>query len=397
MSVNDNFEASKEILNVFSCPPDYRPSRFFLRYKEAFVPPIYLMNLNRLKRGTGADTPTLWGWTFDQLADGRLLRRDAPEFGRYSQNQHKGSIPCAASKVSEVFKSAYLRVLEALCSAKLIDTSELRGLAGIVCPNDLSLWDIGSVEEPDWWPRASAAKEQIPASVDWERTEHLALKNVGDEQLVYAEGPLLEQKDDMQSVHFTLMPFAYRVIGREIPSPEDIFFMLNRSTWSIGSTHRQALSVFQAPLQDWIDEDQDGIQADDLLLLPMLAHVETININCWQSWRGHNPLKFPSKHLSVGGSKSTDNQSWSLSQQGEVVFKGLNWLKGPQLRLTFQYGLCGQFAVMNRSWLNKFLDRRNLKLAFVLKHDYRVRESEHREYSTSSFTKLLNFSSIVGI
>jgi hypothetical protein len=394
MTVN-NFEASEQCLNVFACPTDYRPSRFFRKYNQSFVPPIYHSNLSDIKRETGADAPLLWGWTFDQLADSLALRRDAQEFGSYVSDRHQGAIPCAASKVSEVFKSAYLRVLEALASSKLIDAASLRDLAAIVCPVDLSLWNVGSIEQPEWWPRASGARQQLPSSVDWQTTESLILKEMGDGHLVLAEGPLSEQNDHLQSGHFRLLPFAYRVIGKDMPTAEQIFYVLNRSSWSIDSAHHKALSILQAPMEDWIDSKQDGIHAGDLLLLPMLAHIETININCWQSWRGANPLMFPTKHLSGGGLKTIGDQSWSLINQGKTVFKGFSWLKGPQLKIRFDYGLCGQFATLNYSWLDEFLGQRNLKLAFVLKHDYRVRESQYHEYLTSSFAKLLNFSTII--
>lgn len=330
MSVN-SFEASEQCLDVFACPADYRPSRFFRKYNQSFVPPIYHSNLSDLKRKIAADAPLLWGWTFDQLADSLDLRRNAEEFGSYVSDRHQGAIPCAASKVSEVFKSAYLRVLEALASSKFIDAASLRDLAAILCPVDLSLRNIGSVEEPEWWPIASGAKEHLPSSADWQKTESLILKRIDDGQLVFAEGPLSEQKDDLQSVHFTLLPFAYRLIGKDIPTAENIFYLLNRSRWSIDSAHQEALSILQAPLSDWTDKKQDGIHAGDLLLLPLLAYIETININCWQSWRGANPLTFPTKHLCGGGSKTIDGRSWSLAQRGQTVFRGSSWLKGPQL------------------------------------------------------------------
>lgn len=394
MSAN-NLRASEQCVDVFACPADYRPSRFFRRYNESFVPPIYHRTLIDLKRETGADAPLLWGWTFDQLADSIALRKTAEEFGRYVSDRHEGAIPCAASKASEVLKSAYLRVLEALARTNVIDAASLRDLGAIVAPIDLSLWNLGSVEEPEWWPKASGAKEQLPSSVDWQRTESLILKEIGDGQLIFAEGPSSEETDNLESVHFTLLPFAYRVIGKRIPTAEEVLFLLNRSAWSIDGAHPKALSILQAPLRDLTDTKQDGIHAGDLLLLPMLARVKTTNINCWQWWRGANPLMFPTKHLCGDGSKVIDDRSWSLIQQGKAVFRGSSWLNGPQLRLGFQYGLFGQFATLEPSWLNEFLEQRELKLGFVLKHDYRIRKSEYSEYSTSSFAKLSNFSSLV--
>jgi hypothetical protein len=99
--------------------------------------------------------------------------------------------------------------------------------------------------------------------------------------------------------------------------------------------------------------------------------------------------------LSAGCTVASDDCRWYLNTQGQPVFTGHSWQQGPQIKVQFQYGLSGQFATLDRSWLDTFLEQRDLKLAFALKHVYRIRESEYREYSTSSFAKLLNFSPVI--
>ena len=71
---------------------------------------------------TNINAIQLWGWTFDQLADELAINKDANDFGSYVAQRKEGTIPCASSRVSEVFKSAYLRVLEALWSASPLMT-----------------------------------------------------------------------------------------------------------------------------------------------------------------------------------------------------------------------------------------------------------------------------------
>jgi hypothetical protein len=391
----DPQDPSSHSLEVFACPSDYTPSRFFARYNKSFVAPIYHKNLADIGRFTNTDVLKLWGWTFDQLAERISIRRDAQEFGSYVADRRDGTVPCAASTVSEVFKSAYLRVLEALSSANMIDEASLRALSAIVCPVDLSFWEIGAEEQPSWWPRVSQSKENFQSSEEWEKTSELPLTTLDGSDLIFAKGPLTSEKDDLQSVSFSLIPFGYKVAGKHLPPAGQIFNLLKRPVWSLDSMHPKALSIFDAPLPEWTSDNQEGIRIGDLLMLPLLARIDTANINCWQYWRGMNPLVFPAAHLAKGGAAAVSARAWSLKDEGRTVFSGFNWTNGPMRRLRFQFGECGQFATCDRAWLESFLGKKNLNLGFVLNHNYRIRKSEYSEYESSSFAKLLRVNQII--
>lgn len=391
----DPRDPSLHSLEVFACPPDYAPTRFFGKYNKSFVAPIYHMNLTEIGRSTNIDVIKLWGWSFDQLADRVGLRRDAQEFGRYVADHREGMIPCAASTVSDVFKSAYLRVLEALSSANMIDEASLRALSAVVCPVDFSFWKIRTKERPGWWPEAPQNKGGLQSSEEWERTSELVLKVLDGTDVIFAEGPLSSEKNDLQSISFSLISFGYRVVGRHLPSAEQVFNLLSRPVWSIDSMHPKALSIFEAPLSEWTADRHEGTHIGDLSMLPLLARIDSTNINCWQYWRGTSPLVFPAAYLAKGAAAEAGDQCWNLVDQGLTVFSGYNWTRGPMRRLGFKYGEYGQFATCNHTWLESFLCKNDLKLGFVLKHSYRIRKSEHTEYESSSFAKFLNVDQII--
>jgi hypothetical protein len=389
------YNRDRHSLEVFACPSDYAPSHFFVRYNKSFVAPIYHSNLEDIERSTGISVLQLWGWTFDQLADQVGLARDAQDFGSYVADHREGTIPCAASRTSDVFRSAYLRVLGALSSANRIDDSALRDYSAIVCPLDFSFWDIGAVARPDWWPQAPPRKDGLQSPDDWVETSKLALRNIDGRELIYADGPAFSEKHELQAVHFSLVPFAYRVLGTRLPTAERIFNLLQRPTWSLDSLHPKQLSFFDAPLSEWVPDDHEGIHIGDLILLPLLARIHTANINCWQYWRGTNPLVFPAAYLAQEGVAATDITSWSLQREPQTLFSGFNWSSGPMGRLGFQFGACGQFATIDRVWLQALLDKNQLKLGFVLNHEYRIRKGEYGDREDSSFAKLLDFERLI--
>jgi hypothetical protein len=125
------------------------------------------------------------------------------------------------------------------------------------------------------------------------------------------------------------------VTGKQLPSPEQIFKLLQRPNWSLDSLHPKMLSIFNAPLTEWIPDNHEGIKIGNLLLLPLLARIHSMNINCWQYWRRMNPLVFPSEPLARVGSAAMHTRSWSLEDEGRSVFSGFSWINGPMRRLKF--------------------------------------------------------------
>lgn len=45
--------SSRHSIEVFACPSDYKPTRFFTRYCKQYVAPIYHMHLSEIARTTG--------------------------------------------------------------------------------------------------------------------------------------------------------------------------------------------------------------------------------------------------------------------------------------------------------------------------------------------------------
>jgi hypothetical protein len=386
--------SSKHSLEVFACPSDYSPTRFFTRYCKQYVAPIYHMHLSEIGRTKGTDIIQLWGWTFDRLADKLAIKRDADDFGGYVAQRKDGTIPCASSRVSEVYKSAYLRVLEALWSANLLDDATYRALSTIVCPVDFSFWDIGVIERPGWWPQASTKMEGLESKDEWQRTSELASRDIDGKQLIFAAGPCSAPDDELQSIRFSLVPFGYKVTGSRLPTPERIAELLYRPTWSVDVMQNKRLSFFEVPLSKWESSGQEGIRIGDLLLVPLLARIESTNINCWQYWRGMSPLMFPTAPL-ARGTVAVGPKEWSLEADSKRVFSGYNWTQGPLQRLRFNFNDAGQFASADPTWLEAALNERGFKLAFVLSHEYRIRKSEYSDHDESTFAKLLHFSSLI--
>jgi len=386
-------KVSEGYSEVFACPPDYVPTRFFQKYNIGFVPPVYRDSLIAIGRSTRVDIVQLWGWTFDRLADRVGIGTDTHAFSRYTHDHRDGNIICASSRVSEVFKSSYLRVLEALEHARLIDRAVLRALSANVCPIDLSFWKIGFSDRPEWWPAASPKSTTLSSIEGWESTGSLALKIIESGQLLYMQGPFVRlEEDPLQESTFQLIPFAYQVSGPAIPDAAHVAKRLIRASWTINPEEKSALSVFNVPLAEWTAEDQHAFQIGDLTFVPLLAKVNVININCWQCERGlHRPV-FPSAYLLGEGRASYDEKSWKYVENEEIPFVGRDWVAGPIDRMAkTEIVQHGQFAEIDCKWLDRILAENSFELAFVQEHTYWTRKNDYSDPERSQFFDYLRF------
>jgi hypothetical protein len=383
-------------VEIFSCPANYVPSRFFTAYMTGFVAPLYRNTLSEIKRESSVDTIRLWGWAFDKLAEKVGIRTGVGQFPNYTNDLQEGNIVCATSPASEIYISSYLRVLAALEYIHTIDRTTLRRLSAQACPVDFSFWRIAYSACPPWWP-LHPDTDGIDTLVAWADIRSLALKPVDGGKLIFVEGALpAKLGNPLQDFAFRLTPFGYRVVGPEIPDPVTVAMALRRPEWTVNAGSRTALSTFGTPLSSWEPEDQHLFVVGDLRVVPLLAAVQPVSANCWQIGRGTHPPAFPSIFLADGGAPSFGNDSWVYEERGEAVFVGKDWLSGPIGRVKkTAFVQHGQFAAVNYGWLDRTLAANHYKLAFVGEHSYRVRKDEHSEPKTSGFYEYVGLETVI--
>ena len=384
-------------LEVFSCPSDYAPSYFFTRYSGAFLAPIFRESLAALGRSKGIDAIKLWGWTFDNLSEKIDINRDVNQISRYAQDHRQGHIMCSSTRVSEVYKSSYLRVLEALHASGKINRSQLFEFSAKICPVDLSLWNIGFSQCPDWWPSTRSRAGGVNAVEAWDDTAVLASKEDSGARLFYAAGVFAEgDESSLQKSAFRLTPFAYKVVGGKIPEAAKVEKLLRVASWSVDPEAKSALSILNAPLSDWSADQQRGFRIGDLLVLPLAARVQTTCINCWQCARELLSPVLPSAYLIGEGEVECDENSWRYLEDGMALFTGRDWLHGPIDRIKDSgFIQHGQFAFADRNWLEGLLAENECKLAFLQEHIYLVRKDEHSEPETSHFFAYLGLDRLI--
>ncbi len=372
----------------------YKPTEFFGKYIESFVPPWYSMTASEIARSTRKDFRHPWGWAFDQLMNENGILYSLGDISSYCSDVRGKSLPGATSRISEVYKSSFVQTLEWFTAQKWLDSDVSTEYAMSICPIDFSLWKISTISPPDWWPRSSTGEDadnltQLAEFTDWE--------NITKILILGAEGAVIpyEHRKNL-STSFRLMPFAYQVRGNKLPEAELVAQFLRKNFWQKHPLSRDPLSMFSPSFNGWIPFNDGAAVAKGLAIVPLLSRVESNNINLWQSWRGvHRPF-FPGPALVDEGEPGYDTTSWFYEVNDQVVCRMQDWRVGTlEINNKNEYWLHGQFAVANHAWLNGLLERYEARLGYVLSTNMLHREHDYSDAKEIRFHKLLDVSMVV--
>ncbi len=376
---------------------DYEIHIFFSRYVRSFVPPWFDETAAEIQRNTGRDFKRIWGWAFDQFMNATNTAYELGTVGRYSFGLYGDMALGATSRISEIYRTSFVSTVDWFARQGWLDESFAAEYCLKICPLDPSLWEIGYSSKPEWWPNAGAEAE-ITMITEWSACESLVELRQQNFRLFVAEGTITPNPDrPLISTAFRLLPFAYRVHGREILSAESVAALIGRAFWQKAPTAPRPICMFEGSFSGWVPFFQRTAQAKDLEVLPLIARIHNTNINQWHPWRGVHLPFFPALSLIDGGRPDHDNFSWVYRNEADsVTFRASDWKTGTLERInTNKYMLHGQYAFADQEWLANRLEKENYRLGFVLSTFVKQRKDEYAEAKKMHQHQLLDFSPII--
>ena len=147
---------------VYWAPPEtYSPSDFFQRYNEGLLPPIYRVRLGEIKCPDSHSAFTQWSFVCQRLAEECGIDESVGEIPSFAQDSRSWTAPGVAPLLSEVYRSAFLRVIASFHSRAIISDAEFRFWSYATCPIDLSFWKTSPSRPPAWWPATAESVQAV--------------------------------------------------------------------------------------------------------------------------------------------------------------------------------------------------------------------------------------------
>lgn len=346
-------------------PANFSPPKFFARYVESFLPPAVHDWAQRIEEIEHIPFIRQWSYEWQNLMEreGYAASTEAAEYwgGPSSDKQFAP----ADTRISEVYRSAFLRALAWASQCGRIKANTALYFASKICPVDLALWEIPVARAPAWWPIVQATTSPLdttPAEV-WLRVGLLWLKQGArqpwdsgplgnDEVLLAAGGPVCIAP---HSTELKILGAFQRCLGSKSPELSEAFeavklaphnyAQLVQTQWNsrlrcTGKLTCGSEGGFAARVEDW------G-------LVPATLSLHLPTVPRWQAWRMHHALRAPLPFV-CGGSLTIEPAESCLHFAANPGQKASwhDWHRGIQEQSDRkQPEPAGYFLTAPRSWI----------------------------------------------
>jgi len=216
---------------IDACPKDYSLNPFFLKYITTYLAPIYFERAKEIETRSGKPFVLQWDFATDAILEDSGIALNANQVYYFARSEHDEILKCFSSKISEAYRSAFLRVLQQFYKNGDIEKEFYLEYAYATLPVDLSKWKILTNRAPEWWaklehPTATGSEEEDAITlISFQSPLEELIQDREGKTLIAAEGAIQPAESWMSgdpSHSFLLLAFGYTVIGSEHPTAEEI-------------------------------------------------------------------------------------------------------------------------------------------------------------------------------
>jgi hypothetical protein len=368
----------------------YEANNFFNKYIKMILAPIYFDRAQEIEEKTRKPFIKIWAYNAEILAkkENIELNSDLYFYGRHKNDKFLIGF---STKVSEIYRSAFLRVLHNFYSKKLIPLTFYLKYSFASLPVDLSFWNILPNRVIEWWPKLIGSKngdkkEKISTIQLKEPIENIIKYNKNNKIVLATEGAIRPTGGWGENLKhsFSLIGFGYKVIGSDFPKPEEVAKEILHSpqTLLLSTKAEDPISFLKNSIL--FDISSEPIPIKGLVVFPLITRNRDLKINLWQYFRGI------SQSFNIVNELRAD-LSISIKYN---IFK--DWLEGLQERYEFEMPIPhGHYVLIDDDFLIKKLKEYELRLGYILKTTFRDKKYSREEVQKIENYKFLNVSKII--
>jgi len=381
----------------------YEANNFFNEYIKMILAPIYFIRAQEIERKTRRSFIKIWAYNAEMLAKKENIELNSNHYF-YGHHKNDKFLIGFSTKVSEIYRSAFLRVLHNFYSEKLIPPDIYLEYSFATLPVDLSFWNILPNRVIEWWPKLIGSKdgdkkEKISTIQLKEPIENIIKYNKNNKIVLATEGAigLVKGWEENPKHSFSLIGFGYKLVGSDFPKPEEVAKEILHLPKDILEPTKADYPINFLKNSVFFDILSKSIQIKDLIVLPLITRNINLIINLWQHFRGISQSFNIVNELRSSLSISIKYNRWAYEDQNNnevVIFK--DWLEGLQERYEFEMPIpYGHYVLIDDNFLNKKLKENKLRLGYILKTTFRDKKYSHEEVQKMENYKFLNVSKII--
>ncbi len=390
-------------LDTENLPTSYNINKFFDKYIKTILAPIYFIRAEEIEEKTVSSFIDVWAYNAEVIAKEYNIELESNHYF-YGRHENEKFLIGFSTKVSEVYRSAFLRVLHDFYVKGLLPGDFYLEYSFSTLPIDLSFWSFLPNRSPDWWPKLLNAKnngaEKKISTIQFKEPIENIIRYQKDSKIILAAEGAIEpeggwSEDPMHS--FSLIGFGYNVLGANLPDAEEIGrkTLFAPQTVIIPTKADHLAYFFHNSFYFDIHSKPDQIK--NLLVHPLITRNSDLTINLWQYFRDKNPSFNVNEALRSDLRIVLKNNKWILEDKNNkefVIFE--DWLEGLQERYEFEIPTpYGHYVLIDNQYLKSFLEKNNLRLGYLLQTIYRGRKYSYDKIQEMKESKLINISNLI--
>jgi len=329
LSSNDAENLETSLRHSGDVPQDFSPHSFFGKYVKTFLPPYFDYLAGLIEEREVIAFRRHWAFEWQRLVDETGVKlTDRNLYFWFGSGSEKERVFATDIKLSEVYRSAFLRALAWAVSSDRLDASGAMVLAEETCPVNLDLWHVRPVQKPDWFTRAEESVgsiDTVPAQV-WQQVEELWKMQRSDSSewtVAQASGIVL---DGTTIYDLEIYGMFQKSHGPREPSLEAV------AEWAYGEVQLSAQFQEYLHYYGWIHQQRNKrwIKVfDDWSFAPAAGSLSASSFPRWQYWRMYRRIWLPTPYLgSTRLNFSCGDESVNVYENDELVAKWFDWVDG---------------------------------------------------------------------
>lgn len=385
-------------------PDSYKPNEFFGKYAKTILAPIYSDRAIKIETNTYYPFIKIWAYNAEMIAKKEGVDLN-PNHDFYGHNKNGKFLTGFSTKVSEIYRSAFLRVLHDFYISELIPLDFYLEYSLATLPIDLSFLKITPNRVPEWWPKLTSngiteEKENDFSIIQFKEPIENIVKYKKDGNIILgAEGAICPVNgwQECPTHSFTIIGFGYKVLGANLPNPEEVAEKISHipQTLLIPTRADKPLNFLENSAH--FDIHSETLQIKDLVIFPLVTRNRNLTISLWQYFKDKNQSFHVVDELRSDLKIVIKNNKWIYEDRDNneiVIFEG--WLEGLQERYEFEMPIPqGHQVLINEVFLTEKLKENSLRLGFILKTTFRSKKYSYDDIKIVNNFKFLNVSNVI--
>ena len=375
-------------------PIDFLPDNYFMKYIRSFIPPIYYDNAVKLEKEKGLPFIKSWGWEWSKLLERDEIIQDKSIIDYWGRNNEYHYV-AFDPKMSEYYRSSYLRTINRFLNGKRISFAEALILSLKVIPIDFELWKIKSNEIPKWIPQLyTKGKEAIDTScsIIFQQIQHTWSEHDKNDFIISECSCLIGESEIYNE--FEIYGFFQKTYGAKEPELEKLSTELRWGN-TLGKGGKNLLR-FGGELKPNLF-DSNIIEMKDWDIVSCALRAKPFNLPRWQWWRMYRDVWFPSLYFLNGETliEINDSKISFIDDRNEIGY-WFDWsVNLREQNLANLPPSTGQALMIKKDLIKKIEDERGFNFCWLCKLTNFSRKYSHEEFKEYPVFKTFGVSKII--